>query len=234
MTEKKLFIFDFDGTLIDSKRIVYKLNKVLFKEVFSIDVDRAEFYQLYDDNFYSSFFRLLEKKKGIVFKMYYLAKLMLSKKSFYTYLDKLALELKKNKKYFVPFKGTRTMLNRLKKNKNAILALVSSDVEEFVNERLKTNKISVFHDVLCARFSLSKVRKIEYLTRKYGIAKDNTYYIGDTIGDIKEAKKEAVKTIAVTFGFHSKEHLKQSRIKADHYAYSMAELSELLRRIVLS
>ena len=37
--------------------------------------------------------------------------------------------------------------------------------------------------------------------------KDQTYYVGDTTGDIREAKTAGVRTVAVAWGWHSRERL---------------------------
>jgi phosphoglycolate phosphatase len=53
----------------------------------------------------------------------------------------------------------------------------------------------------------SKEEKIAYAIDKYGISKDKTFYIGDTVGDILEAKGAGVRSIAVTWGWHNRDRL---------------------------
>ena len=36
---------------------------------------------------------------------------------------------------------------------------------------------------------------------------ENIYYVGDTTGDIKEGKQAGIKTVGVTWGWHSKEKM---------------------------
>jgi phosphoglycolate phosphatase len=40
--------------------------------------------------------------------------------------------------------------------------------------------------------------------------KEKTFYVGDTVGDIKEARLAGVKTVAVTWGWHNKERLEMA------------------------
>jgi len=47
--------------------------------------------------------------------------------------------------------------------------------------------------------------------RKYSVTLQDIYYIGDTTGDIKEGKEAGVKTVGVTWGWHSKALLAASR-----------------------
>jgi phosphoglycolate phosphatase len=42
---------------------------------------------------------------------------------------------------------------------------------------------------------------------RFQIGRDRTYYIGDTAGDIREARAAGVRTVAVTWGWHSRERL---------------------------
>ena len=51
------------------------------------------------------------------------------------------------------------------------------------------------------------VAKIRQALAKYGTAKEDAWFIGDTTGDIREAKAVGIKTIAVTWGWHSREKL---------------------------
>ena len=45
---------------------------------------------------------------------------------------------------------------------------------------------------------------------KYGLVTEETYYIGDETRDIEAAKKQGVKTVAVTWGAESRELLKKA------------------------
>jgi phosphoglycolate phosphatase len=46
---------------------------------------------------------------------------------------------------------------------------------------------------------------------KYGIPPERTFYIGDTTGDIVEAWAAGVRTVTVTWGWHSRERLVAAR-----------------------
>ena len=49
----------------------------------------------------------------------------------------------------------------------------------------------------------------------FGSDKDNTLYIGDSTVDIQTAKNAGVKSIAVSWGYCDREHLKDASIIAD-------------------
>jgi len=71
--------------------------------------------------------------------------------------------------------------------------------------RLRYN--GCFQDILGSEFHLSKKTKIDHAVATYGISRGNTYYVGDTSGDIREGKAAGIKTIAVTWGWHPRELL---------------------------
>lgn len=55
----------------------------------------------------------------------------------------------------------------------------------------------------------SKIIKINSILKKYNIEPNDTVFITDTLGDIKEAKECGVKSIAVTWGLHDRETLEK-------------------------
>ena len=54
---------------------------------------------------------------------------------------------------------------------------------------------------------LGKVENLEKCVKLCNVKKENSYFITDTVGDIKEGLAAGLKTIAVTWGFHNKELL---------------------------
>ncbi len=46
------------------------------------------------------------------------------------------------------------------------------------------------------------------LMTENGVTIANTIFVTDTLGDIREATKVGIRTIAETFGFHNRERLK--------------------------
>jgi phosphoglycolate phosphatase len=66
---------------------------------------------------------------------------------------------------------------------------------------------SYFQDIFGSDFRFSKKEKIDYALAKYRIARERAFYIGDTAGDILEARAAGVRSVAVTWGWHSRERL---------------------------
>jgi len=105
------------------------------------------------------------------------------------------------------------MLSVVKKlQKNNILLVISSNNSQTIQAALEQFKFNgYFQEVLGSDFLLSKKDKILYATKKYQIAPADIYYIGDTTGDIKEGRAAGVKTVGITWGWHSKEKMAQAK-----------------------
>jgi phosphoglycolate phosphatase len=91
---------------------------------------------------------------------------------------------------------------------NNSLVIISSNSAQAIRKilaRLQYN--GCFQDILGSEFHRSKKIKIDQAVATFRISRDNTYYVGDTSGDIREGKAAGVKTIAVTWGWHSRDTL---------------------------
>lgn len=104
-----------------------------------------------------------------------------------------------------------TIKNELLKMKAKYdLFIVSSNMEEAMNDYIARNELSgVFREVLGMESHKSKIEKFKILINKYGLTRDNSFFITDTLGDILEANKVGLCTIAVDFGCHDRERLQQ-------------------------
>ena len=67
---------------------------------------------------------------------------------------------------------------------------------------------------------------IGYILDKFRTKPRQTFFITDTVGDIKIARKSGLRTIAVTWGFHGKIVLKKA--KPDYIVSTFNELSKIL------
>ena len=187
---EKLFLFDFDGVIVDSLDVYERRVKLCLKKIGQPVVrSRADFLELFEDNFYEAVIR-----KGID-----LVEFMNASKSIPTHDDYDQM---------TPFTQLFPVLEELKKNNT--LVVISSNISRVINAILSRHQFNgCFREVLGADFGYSKTEKILHAIDVFRMEKDSTYYIGDTSGDIKEARLAGIKTVAVTWGWHSREMLEK-------------------------
>ena len=90
------------------------------------------------------------------------------------------------------------------------LFIVTSNSEPILNEYFENNGImDVFKRVLGVETHKSKVEKFRILMNEHGVEPETSVFITDTLGDILEANKAGLRTIAVDFGFHERERLQK-------------------------
>jgi phosphoglycolate phosphatase len=202
----KLFLFDFDGVLADSLDVYEKTVTDCLKGIKQPLIhNREEFLELFEDNFYESL-----KKKGVDLDVFMKAS-----------EDILARVKIKDMK---PFPDVAPVIEEL--HKKHCLIVVSSNDYASIKEALEYyNYDGYFRDILGSDFMFSKKEKILYAAKKYETALENIYYIGDTTGDIKEGKQAGIKTVGVTWGWHSKE--KMAAAQPDYLFDQPQELLQL-------
>lgn len=203
--EKKLIIFDFDGVLADTFNEVYDGYKYLSKKYnFKPLENKDDLRDLYKENIFKSLKRFkcnLRNIKNI-------------EKDF---------EERANQRieYVKTFPGIKSLIPKLKKYN---LAIVSSNKEYIIKKFLKKNDIDYFNLILDFK-TKSKKRKLRKAIKHFKVRIKEALFITDTIGDVKEAKKVGVETIAVTWGYHKKEDFKDLKVK------TVDNPTEILRNI---
>lgn len=184
----KLLLFDFDGVLVDSLDVYEKTVTDCLQEIGQpLTRGREEFLELFEGNFYESLVQ-----KGVDLKKFTDASVHILAEIKYAEMR--------------PFDAVRPVLRELAKNHPMVV--ISSNDTPTIQEALRLYDFNgIFQDILGSDFMLSKKDKILFVIKKYNVTLQDIYYIGDTTGDIKEGKQAGVKTIGVTWGWHSKEKM---------------------------
>lgn len=202
----RLFLFDFDGVLVDSLDIYEKTVTDCLREINQpLTRGREEFLELFEGNFYESL-----EQKGVSLKKFMKASVNILAEVDYSKMK--------------PFGAMLPVLNELKNNYPLIV--ISSNDRPTIQEALRLyNFNGIFQEILGSDFMFSKKEKILYAAKKYQTDLQDIYYVGDTTGDIKEGKQAGIKTVGVTWGWHSKE--KMAAAKPDYLFDSPQELLQL-------
>ena len=178
----KNIIFDFDGVIVDSGPFHLKhLN-----EWGGLHVSPEEFYEKHKGNVYEPKERTnFDNLDWVAYKKY-------------TYETEIKQEL------------DRECLVFLQSNQDKELSIVSSGIEKNMIGFLKEHNIYKDFDLVLGKESdHSKVIKIKRVLEGKDISE--SIFITDTLGDIKECHEVGIKVIAVDFGFHTQETLREGK-----------------------
>jgi phosphoglycolate phosphatase len=186
--KRDLLLFDFDGVLVDSLEI-YSAAVIRCLERIGTPIvkSREDFLDLFEGNLYESM-----EARGVN-----LAEYANAAREIMRGVDFDAME---------PFDGLAPVLASLSREHR--LVVISSNASKTIARMLvRFGFESFFAEVLGADFLVSKKEKIDHALAKYGVAVQRTFYIGDTAGDIREARAAGVRPVAVTWGWHGRERL---------------------------
>jgi phosphoglycolate phosphatase len=187
-----LFLFDFDGVLVDSLDLyVETVTRSLERIGMPILQNKEDYLSLFDGNYYESL-----AERGVDLAAYGAA--------IREILPRIDYDAVK------PFDGLIPVLAALQKDH--LLAVISSNGYRAIRTMLdRFGFAPYFEEILGADFRFSKKEKIVYALEKYGIPAERAFYIGDTVGDILEARAAGVRSVAVTWGWHSRYRLAAAR-----------------------
>jgi phosphoglycolate phosphatase len=187
-----LFLFDFDGVLADSLDLYADaVARCLERIGTPIVKGKEDYLDLFDGNFYESM-----ASRGVD-----LAAFAQAAKEILPMIDYNAMK---------PFPGLIPVLAALQKDH--ILAVVSSNGSRTIRKMLARFGFDpYFREVFGFEFLFSKKEKIGHALEKYGILREKAFYIGDTAGDILEARSAGIRSVAVTWGWHDRERLRAVR-----------------------
>ncbi|HYH04041.1 MAG TPA: HAD-IA family hydrolase [Bacillota bacterium] len=203
----KYLIFDFDGTIADTFKIVEKFALAL-AERYGVKMDSAEAKRI-------GLKQALEKVKFPMWK-----------------LPSALLEIKKAinqgiKEEVTLFDGMRTVLEQLRKEYN--LAILSSNSRENIVCFLERNQIHNLFSFVHSDSSLfGKHVVLKRLCKSHGFTPEEMVYIGDEDRDIQAAKHLKVPVIAVSWGYNDLELLRKEG--PDYLVDSPEEILAVLMR----
>jgi HAD superfamily hydrolase (TIGR01549 family) len=187
--KRKVVIFDFDGTIADTKSLLFDsinsvgpnfgLRKIRKNEMSTLAAMSGR--------------DILKKYKVSFWKLPFIA---------WRVKHKMAAQMKKVK----IFPGFEDVLKKLKKQK-AILGVVSSNSQNNIVALLKHYKLDGYFKFVASVPLYRKKRGLKRILRRYNFKSEEVTYVGDEAEDIKAAKALDLEMVAVSFGFNSKRML---------------------------
>ena len=198
----KYTVFDFDGTLADTFDVIKNIAMNEYSE-YDIDVE------LFKSEGAKGMLKMLNiprwKIPGMILNV----------------TNKL-----RNSKNIKLFPGIVDLLINLKKDYK--IGILSSNSKEIINDTLKEYDIENLFEFVYSESSLfGKHSVLKRMCSKHNIDPLEVIYVGDEDRDIIAAKKANLKSIAVTWGFNSKEKL--SRENPDYLVDSPMQILETIQ-----
>lgn len=207
---KKTLIFDFDGTLVNSKDVIIQIyNEIAqennYKKISSSDVSNL------------SRISIAERCKLLSVPTYKIPLLFVE-------------AMKRYKDHIININISEELLDVLIALKEEFnLSIISSNSESTIGDILKNNKIDIFNSIHSSKNLFGKHFAINAYIKKFKLSKDNVIYIGDELRDIVSCKKCGVRVIAVTWGYDSADLLKS--YAPDYLVNTPMEIAEIVKNI---
>ena len=118
---------------------------------------------------------------------------------------------------------------RMVKESGAYLAINTANGSGTVKKRLQMAGLAELPDyIVGADTPGTKSEKIKHIMEKLSAAPDDTYMIGDSMGDITEGRKAGAHTIAVTYGWQPRAVLVS--VEPEFICESMDDLKALVQK----
>jgi phosphoglycolate phosphatase len=183
MTQYKLAIFDFDGTLADTFP--------WFQRVINDVADKFRFRRVSDGE--ADLLRGMSAHEILVH-------LGISRWKVPRIARHMRLLMAQNIRNVHVFSGVHAMLGQLS-DRGLALAVASSNIEENVRQVLGPASATLVSHYACGASIFGKQVKLRAVLRKSGLPPDQIIYIGDEVRDLDAARPLGISFGAVTWGY---------------------------------
>jgi len=187
----KKLVFDFDGTLADTRNAL--------REVFDRVSTKYRLPYLSDED--------VERMRKLPIKERFkewgvpVIKLPLIFRDFRRAFDELEMVAS-------PYPGIKDMVNSLN-NYNLMLSIISSNSPHIINKFLKDHQLEVFDQVISTSGLFGKHRSLGRLLKQDGLNREEALYVGDELRDIEACRKVPIRVIAASWGYDALSLLEQ-------------------------
>lgn len=186
----KTLLFDFDGTLVNSKDIVIQIYNGMAEKYNYRKIDSSDISTL-------SNISIIERCKFLKVPTYKIPLLVYETMKIYKdyILDIDLLE------------GMNDILSKLKKE-GFNLVIISSNSKSTIEAILQRNGLEgIFNYIYSSKNLFGKHFTINAFLKKHNLKREDVIYIGDELRDIVSCKKCRIKIISVTWGYDSSDLL---------------------------
>lgn len=214
MREKKLLLFDFDGTVADNSQGIFNCVRYAAEKHGFAAPDEETLRRFVGPPLYESFSKYFGADHETALS------LVASYRERYRPIGTTEAVL---------YPDMAEMLAALKAD-GCILAICSGKPQEFVEKICRMLGIhALFSGFYCPSLKDTALEKADYILKAiadFGTTKEETLMVGDTKSDIAAAKKAGVESVGAAYGFAAPGELEENG--ADHIVNSAREMYTLL------
>lgn len=190
---KKVIIFDMDGVIFDTANIAIQEMSRKYPELTQEIINTILCGNFHDEFEKINLTRIEETEEEKV---------------------KRRLLYSEKKKHASLFEGMRFLIESLHR-KGGVLTLNTSATSRNCIPLLEKAGIEHFFDFFGTKeVSRSKVEKFFIIQERYQVKPEETIFITDTLGDLREAEVAGIPTVGVTWGAHSKDFFFREHYKS--------------------
>lgn len=186
--EKPFFIFDFDGTIADTRDLIIDIGNIYASEIGAAPIGEDDIKIYYDEG----------------------ARALMAKRNF-SVIDVVKL-LKRGSEIFAERSGAVALVPGIASvigelaDGGVHVAVVTSNTEESVR-KITGDLSKSFTGIFPEKDLFGKAAKLKKVVRSFGVDPKRVFYIGDEPRDMTAAIKAGVHPVGVTWGFGSKRSL---------------------------
>jgi phosphoglycolate phosphatase-like HAD superfamily hydrolase len=178
---KKEIIFDFDGVLVDSFEVCFGVTKM-----YDPEITEDEYKMMFTGNIYDAV-----QARG---------NRLQSAPSGFDFFDEYSKTI-----FAIPPIDRAAEVCKVLIERGLSLSIVSSTYTMPIQEYLELNNMNqYFRKVYGGDLERSKLKKFQIIQSELQLGIDELLFVTDTLGDLVEAAKLNLESIAVTYGFHDR------------------------------
>ncbi|CAN5916958.1 HAD family hydrolase [soil metagenome] len=188
----RYILFDFDGTLVDSRQV--------FLAVFNQLAEKYGYRNLRQEDLAAlRCLSIADRCRFLKFPLYRIPFVIYQAYHLY----------RKQMKDLVLFDGIRELLAGLK-SRGYQLGIISSNAENNIREFLLHQEIDTIEEIACSGDIFGKGKMIRRFLKAKGLENSEVIYVGDELRDILACQKNGVKVVWVGWGFDGEELIKEA------------------------
>ena len=205
----KTIIFDFDGTIADTLDSVVRIVNSHAEHFGYKKVTKGDIPYLQG-----------KKPKEI------LSYLGISIFKLPSWIKKIHSEINKEISNMTPTVNISPLLSELNNDEHFHLGILTSNTQENVKQFLYNNELNFFDFVRTGKSVFGKSHIINKIIKQRKINKSEVFYVCDEVRDIEAARKSGIKSVAVTWGYNTKDALQKE--DPDFLANTPDELRDII------